>query len=160
MGSEMCIRDSPKALVEYLLAAQSEEDGLDPGEVQRKDNTVQILTVHKAKGLEWDIVAVPHASRERYGDYSQPRSEDAWSTKAQVLPSSLRGDAGDGPGAYPTLLTDEAEDRVGHTKAYKEFNKQVSRFRAKENDRLFYVAITRSERVLYCLLYTSDAADE
>ncbi|WP_202820496.1 hypothetical protein, partial [Kytococcus schroeteri] len=39
---------TPKALVEYLLAAQSEEDGLDPGEVQRKDNTVQILTVHKA----------------------------------------------------------------------------------------------------------------
>ncbi|MCG7258677.1 MULTISPECIES: UvrD-helicase domain-containing protein [unclassified Corynebacterium] len=140
---------TPKALVEYLLAAQSEEDGLDPGEVQRKDNTVQILTVHKAKGLEWDIVAVPHASRERYGDYSQPRSEDAWTTKAQVLPSSLRGDAGDGPGAYPRLLTDEAEDRAGHTKAYKEFNKQVSRFRAKENDRLFYVAITRSERVLY-----------
>ncbi|WP_293817546.1 UvrD-helicase domain-containing protein [uncultured Corynebacterium sp.] len=140
---------TPKALVEYLLAAQSEEDGLDPGEVQRKDNTVQILTVHKAKGLEWDIVAVPHASRERYGDYSQPRSEDAWTTKAKVLPSSLRGDAGDGPGAYPTLVTDEAEDRTGHTKAYKDFNKQVNRFRAKENDRLFYVAITRSERVLF-----------
>lgn len=140
---------TPKALVEYLLAAQSEEDGLDPGEVQRKDNTVQILTVHKAKGLEWDIVAVPHASRERYGDYSQPRSESAWTIKARVLPSSLRGDAGDGPGAYPTLVTDDAEDRSGHTKAYKEFNKQVSRFRAKENDRLFYVAITRSERVLF-----------
>ncbi len=140
---------NPKALVEYLLAAHAEEDGLDPGEVQRKDNTVQILTVHKAKGLEWDIVAVPHASRERYGDYSQPRSESAWTTNAKVMPSSLRGDAGNTPGAYPKLSMEGVADRTGHTKVYKEFNKQVSRFRAKENDRLFYVAITRSERVLY-----------
>lgn len=140
---------TPKALVEYLLAAQSEEDGLDPGEVQKKDNTVQILTVHKAKGLEWDIVAVPHASRERYGDYSQARSESAWTTNAKVMPSSLRGDSGDKPGAYPVLSMANVKDRGDHTKAYKEFNRQVNRFRAKENDRLFYVAITRSERVLY-----------
>ena len=140
---------TPKALVDYLLAAQSEEDGLDPGEVQKKDNTVQILTVHKAKGLEWDIVAVPHASRERYGDYSQARSESAWTTNAKVMPSSLRGDAGDHPGAYPVLSMATVKDRGDHTKAYKEFNRQVNRFRAKENDRLFYVAITRSERVLY-----------
>lgn len=145
---------TPKALAEYLLAAHSEEGGLDPGEVQRKDNTVQILTVHKAKGLEWDIVAVPHASRERFGDYSQPRSESAWTTNAKVMPSSLRGDSGDHPGAYPEFSTEDAEerefnDREEHKKAYDEFNLQVRRFRAKENDRLFYVAITRSERVLY-----------
>lgn len=140
---------TPKALVEYLKAAHAEEDGLTPGEVQRKDNTVQILTVHKAKGLEWDIVAVPHASRDRYGDYSLPRSEPSWTTNAKVLPSSLRGDKGDGPGAYPVLSKNGAKNRTEHTKVYKEFNKQVSRFRAKENDRLFYVAITRSERVLY-----------
>ena len=140
---------TPKALVEYLLAAQSEEGGLDPGEVQKKDNTVQILTVHKAKGLEWDIVAVPHASRERYGDYSQARSESAWTTNARVMPSSLRGDSDDKPGAYPVLSMANVKDRGDHTKAYEEFNRQVNRFRAKENDRLFYVAITRSERVLY-----------
>lgn len=143
------VTTSPQALVEYLLAAHAKEDGLAPGEVQRKDNTVQILTVHKAKGLEWDIVAVPHASRERYGDYSQPRSESSWTTNAKVMPSSLRGDAGDQPGAYPVLSLAEAENRSQHTKEYNAFNKQVSRFRAKENDRLFYVAITRSERVLY-----------
>ncbi len=142
---------TPKALVEYLKAAHAEEDGLTPGEVQRKDNTVQILTVHKAKGLEWDIVAVPHATRDSFSDYAQPRKDKkySWTTTAQVIPSSLRGDAGDKPGMYPKLSLEGVEDRKAHADAYDAFNVEVKRFRSKENDRLFYVAITRSQRVLY-----------
>src|SRR5262249_2630091 len=46
------------ALLAYLAAAEEEERGLEPGEVEVVDGAVQILTVHAAKGLEWDVVAV------------------------------------------------------------------------------------------------------
>lgn len=41
-------------------AAAVVENGLAPGRGERGDGRVQILTVHAAKGLEWQIVAVPH----------------------------------------------------------------------------------------------------
>src|SRR5690348_18225412 len=34
------------------------ENGLDVGAVSTAD-TVKLMTIHKAKGLEWDVVAVP-----------------------------------------------------------------------------------------------------
>ena len=48
------------ALLSFLEAAQSIEKGLEPGHVEVAEHRVQILTVHAAKGLEWDVVAVVH----------------------------------------------------------------------------------------------------
>src|SRR5574342_625848 len=46
------------AFLAYLAAAEEEERGLTPGEVEVVDGAVQVLTVHAAKGLEGDVVAV------------------------------------------------------------------------------------------------------
>ena len=43
----------------WLDAAQTEERGLDKGTIEASTDAVQVLTVHAAKGLEWDVVAVP-----------------------------------------------------------------------------------------------------
>ncbi len=43
----------------WLAAALKEERGLDKGYIEASDDAVQILTIHAAKGLEWDAVAVP-----------------------------------------------------------------------------------------------------
>ena len=48
-----------RAFLAFLEAAEEEENGLEAGEVVVESERVQILTVHGAKGLEWDIVAVP-----------------------------------------------------------------------------------------------------
>ena len=47
-------------LLAYLDAAVDVENGLAPAEVAVAQDRVQILTVHAAKGLEWQVVAVPH----------------------------------------------------------------------------------------------------
>ena len=46
------------AFLAYLDAAETAERGLRPGEVEVVGDVVQLLTVHGAKGLEWDAVFV------------------------------------------------------------------------------------------------------
>ena len=47
----------------YLRDAEERERGLEPGEVAVNPEAVQLLTGHSAKGLEWDVVAVPGHDR-------------------------------------------------------------------------------------------------
>ena len=50
-----------RGLLAYLDAAEYVENGLAPAEVDASaHDRVQVLTVHAAKGLEWQVVAVPH----------------------------------------------------------------------------------------------------
>jgi DNA helicase-2/ATP-dependent DNA helicase PcrA len=148
---------SPSALVDYLRAAAEREKGLEPGEVEVRTNCVQLLTVHKAKGLEWEIVAVPHATRKTYADAVKRPKVTSWTTTAKVLPSGLRGDAQDplrdssdtdDQTAAPVLDLSNVEDRKGVVEAQEEFRVALGRHAAKEDDRLFYVAVTRSQQVL------------
>ena len=85
---------SLSALLDYLAAAESAEDGLEPGEVEVAEDRVQILTVHSAKGLEWEIVAVPHLVNDVFP--SRKRTS-CWLRAVTELPAALRGDSADLP---------------------------------------------------------------
>ena len=83
----------PGELLDYLDAAAEREDGLAPGEVPASSGRVQVLTIHAAKGLEWEIVAVPHLT-----DGVFPNSRGGtWLGDAAQLPPILRGDRADLP---------------------------------------------------------------
>ena len=132
---------SLSALLDYLAAAESAEDGLEPGEVVVAEDRVQILTVHSAKGLEWEIVAVPHLVTDVFP--SRKRTS-CWLRAVTELPASLRGDAAD----LPVLDLSAAENRkeievelTNHAEAFAERD-------FVEERRLCYVALTRSERTL------------
>ncbi len=135
-------------LLDYFQLARNQEDGLEPGEVTVRSDRVQILTVHKAKGLEWDIVSVLHADA---GTYDAKAS--TWLSNVTAVPSTLRGDAGTGS---PVLDTAEVNDRKELETACKNYIADVREGLAEENSRLFYVGITRSERVL---MVTGSAID-
>lgn len=142
---------SPGALVDYLRAAEAREKGLEAGEVEKRSDCVQLLTVHKAKGLEWEIVAVPHATRKTYADAVKRPTVESWTTNARVLPSGLRGDATDDPTditGMPVLDLSDVVDRKGVVEAEDAFKVALGVHDAKEDDRLFYVAITRAEETL------------
>src|SRR5690606_10813495 len=92
------------AFVDYLNAAEHAEDGLEPGEVVVATDRVQILTVHAAKGLEWQLVAVPHLVE---GVFPARRRGGCWLTSVTELPAALRGDRID----LPELRLHGGEDR-------------------------------------------------
>ncbi|MEV1158032.1 UvrD-helicase domain-containing protein [Micromonospora chokoriensis] len=131
----------------YLAAAEDEERGLAPGEVEVVEGAVQVVTAHAAKGLEWDVVAVAGLSR---GLWPGPvRNSDHWLGGLGVLPFPLRGDA-DG---LPELALDEAADQRTVARAVTDFTDAWRAHDEREERRLTYVAVTRPRRLLLCSGY-------
>lgn len=128
----------PVELLDYLAVAAEREDGLAPGEVDVVPGRVQVLTVHAAKGLEWDVVAVPHLSA---GVFPSGMSS-VWIGEASSLPPSLRGDRDDVPG----LLLTAGADQGGLGRQLKGHRAQWRDRHLIEERRLFYVAVTRARR--------------
>lgn len=131
------------ALLDYLADAERAEDGLEPGEVEVADDRVQVLTAHAAKGLEWEVVAIAHLVQ---GVFPGKKKSSSWLRSVTELPAELRGDARD----LPTLDLDRLEgmDRKELGDALDEHDEEFEQRRLVEEQRLFYVALTRSERTL------------
>jgi DNA helicase-2/ATP-dependent DNA helicase PcrA len=130
----------PTDLLSYLDAAAEREDGLTPGEVPSASGRVQVLTVHAAKGLEWEIVAVPHLTD---GVFPITRGS-TWLGDAAQLPPEIRGDRDE----LPQLSLPSDGNQKDLADALAAHAVQFGRLRLAEERRLLYVALTRAERVL------------
>jgi len=140
-------------LLSYLAAATDAEDGLAPGEVEVDPDRVQVLTVHAAKGLEWQVVAVPLLA----ADVFPPRKRSSsWLKDVTELPSHLRGDAvgptaGGGRGAgvgVPVLDVSGCGTRKDLEDVLQAHERAFDARRLQEERRLLYVALTRTEHTL------------
>jgi len=131
------------ALLDYLSAAERAEDGLEPGEVEVAEDRVQVLTVHAAKGLEWEVVALPHLVHQVFPGR---RKSSSWLRSVTELPAALRGDAPD----LPKLDADRLQgmDRKELQEELTLHDEEFEQRRLTEERRLLYVALTRSERAL------------
>ncbi|WP_280233619.1 ATP-dependent helicase [Nocardia cyriacigeorgica] len=139
---------SLSGLLAFLTAAESVENGLEPGEVEVAKDRVQVLTVHAAKGLEWEIVVVPHVVRDVF---PSGKASGSWLGALAELPTTLRGDRArddDGADGVPVLDLTDLYDRSDLDRAIKDHKAALDRRRLDEDRRLFYVALTRTERVL------------
>ena len=123
------------AFIEWLDFAQTREKLEVPTAPGRK-GVVQVLTVHAAKGLEWDYVAVPNLIQDDFP--KKPRSSKGWMT-AGVLPYPLRGDRLSLPEHSLKNVTIEADFK----RAREEFTSDVNVYLEREERRLAYVAFTR-----------------
>ncbi|MGW7297878.1 UvrD-helicase domain-containing protein [Streptomyces sp. NPDC054829] len=121
------------AFLGFLRTAAQYEKGLDnalPG----GENTVKVLTAHKSKGLEWDVVAVPGLVT---GTFPSSQGREKWTSQARVLPHALRGDAD----TLPDVLSWDS-------RGLKDFHEAMKEHQHTEELRLGYVTFTRPRRLL------------
>jgi len=117
----------------YLDAAQDEEGGLDQP-TPTFGNSAKLMTVHRAKGLEWDVVVVPELTSTVF---PSSRGRSRYTQSAWVMPPALRGDA--------DRLPEVGDWSNKGLEAYAADCKADDAF---EERRLGYVAITRAKRLL------------
>ncbi|OAA24911.1 DNA helicase-2 / ATP-dependent DNA helicase PcrA [Frankia sp. EI5c] len=129
--------DGPNSLTSFLAflgAAREHERGLDITGPTGAD-AVALMTVHRAKGLEWEVVAVPDLSRAVFPDLTV---RDRWTTSPGVLPTPLRGDADE----LPSYTVSDSKA------ALATFTDDCRDYQEREERRLAYVAFTRAKSVL------------
>lgn len=133
-------------LLAYLDAAAVVENGLAPAAPAVAADRVQILTVHAAKGLEWQVVAVPHLVARVFPSTASRRS---WLSDAAELSPLLRGDRAElGDHGVPVLDTTAVTDRKQLSDIISEHLRRLDQRRVDEERRLLYVAVTRAEDTL------------
>jgi DNA helicase-2/ATP-dependent DNA helicase PcrA len=126
-------------LLAYLEAEREYGTGLEQAVVSAADS-VKVLTVHKAKGLEWDVVFVPGLAADVF---PTDRVTGNWLRNASSLPYPLRGDAS----ALPQL------GRVDNSQMTA-FASALTEQQRLSEDRLAYVAVTRARQLLLVSTHT------
>ena len=147
---ESSSRSSLADFVRWLDRAQN----LELFELPRgyaKRGVVQLMSVHAAKGLEWDIVAIPNLNGGSFP--LAPRDSLAWLSGSK-LPPSFRLDARELP-----RFSESFESQRDFNQALDTFKELQNENQFAEERRLAYVGFTRAaERLLLSASYFKPSA--
>ncbi|TPW73154.1 ATP-dependent DNA helicase [Schumannella sp. 10F1B-5-1] len=131
---------SLRAFLGWLREAEARER-LSPRSDPPEPGCVQIITIHGAKGLEWDLVAVSRLVTDEMP--SKVRDASGWLAFGQ-LPYEFRGDAD----ALAPLDWRTVETRAELKRRIEGFKTEFRADQLAEDRRLAYVAVTRARRRL------------
>ena len=130
---------SLSAFLQWLDVASEEEGGLKAGAPDVDSSVVQILTIHMAKGAEWDVVAVPGLAEGTFPGLNK-NDPDNWITNERHIPFHLRGDHLE----LPRFSFNGATKNSDASKEIENYAKICKATKTREEIRLGYVAFTRA----------------
>jgi len=130
--------------LQWLKIAEEAEGGLKPAEVEVRSDAVQILTIHSAKGAEWDYVGLPGLADRNFPNLG--KKSDSWISNAGSIPVSMRGDYE----LLPAINFDNFATNKNLKDGLERFGDEWKDRKAIEEMRLAYVAITRAKQGLIC----------
>lgn len=135
----------------WLERADDEEKGLALGAVEPDPNAVQLMTMHAAKGLEWDHVLLPGLC----GSATGGQTPNLWQMSANTaLPWPLRGDREYLPSVLETADEITAFEKAKDLEDYLATHKDdATEHTGMEDRRLMYVAMTRARNLLAMSAY-------
>ncbi|GGS37514.1 UvrD-helicase domain-containing protein [Deinococcus knuensis] len=125
---------TPAGFLGWLQAMILTDQDLDIPDVQNTEEQRQfipILTVHRAKGLEYPVVIIPEVQKDLKQDFRLPEFliEPGWGLDLHL----------------PDL------DRNPASARYAEVTDRFKQLQVEEEMRVFYVAVTRAQRAVYLI---------
>lgn len=167
-----------KNFLEWVETTVDAEDGLKTPALTVEPGVIQIMTVHQAKGLEWDRVAVVGLVEGSFPGYEgahfsakkatnaglkepfvfEHRPLKGWVTKVDELPYPLRQDyrfpTGENPDypanapILPQFPEFTGDDLKSNAEILADYFMQLAEHSEKEERRVAYVAFTRPKKEL------------
>ncbi|WP_413319231.1 ATP-dependent DNA helicase [Agrococcus sp. 1P02AA] len=131
-------RGTLEAFLTYLEVLD-EGRGPEAPQPQQAPGVVVVMTMHAAKGLEWDLVALP-----RLAEGKAESTPLGWLDWAR-LPHPLRGDAG----LLAALQWQGHTTKASYARARERYVGELLAHQEAEGDRLSYVAVTRAKEALW-----------
>lgn len=134
LDGEMSLR----AFIAYLKDAERFEEQ-SSADVTVMDNAVTVMSIHKSKGLEFSIVALPSVTKEVFPSTTTLKH---WPKSVTEIPRDLK----------PKNLYSQAPvfplNGVPRGVDYEKYTKAVNLDRSIDERRLAYVAVTRAAQTL------------
>lgn len=132
-----------KTFLDFLDVAETSEDPI-PLAATASTDSVKLMTVHGAKGLEFDTVFLPVlAASQELNKYDGYR-------KASVFPDVRAANPLSQSSELPPGVRRDRDNLPQFTGKKKDYITELNRRAEQDERRLFYVAVTRAKQRLYC----------